>query len=357
MTIMTATYSPEDNKLRLYPTSRLPTDLYERVRAAGFSWAPKQELFVAPMWTPGREDLAVELCGGIGDEDTRLVERAEDRADRFSDYSEHRAAEADSACSAARSIADGIPFGQPILVGHHSERRARKDAERIENGMRRAVNLWDKSQYWRDRAAGALRHAEYKERPDVRARRIKTLEADKRAYQRDRDAALNWLTWWTKEDLTDAEAKALATTCNLTLPRKEGDKEDVRQSAYGALTNAHPNLYASRTLDEVIEAARQAYPRAIARAERWIEHYENRLTYERAMLAAQGGLASEKFDLQPGGRVLVRGEWSTILRLNQREGRTLSVTTNARFAPVRPVEEIADYQLPTEESAAAAAEL
>src|SRR5579859_1596669 len=42
----TATYSPEDNKLRLYSSSRLPKDLYDCVKAAGFKWAPKQELFV-----------------------------------------------------------------------------------------------------------------------------------------------------------------------------------------------------------------------------------------------------------------------------------------------------------------------
>ena len=41
------------------------------------------------------------------------------------------------------SIADNIPFGQPILVGHDSECRARKDAQRIEDGMRRAVKMWD----------------------------------------------------------------------------------------------------------------------------------------------------------------------------------------------------------------------
>ncbi len=29
-----------------------------------------------------------------------------------------------------------IPPGQPILVGHHSERRTRRDAQRIENGMK-----------------------------------------------------------------------------------------------------------------------------------------------------------------------------------------------------------------------------
>lgn len=76
---MSATYSPEDNKLRLSSISRLPKDLYTRVRAAGFIWAPKQEIFVAPMWTPGREDLLLELCGEIGDEDTSLVDRAEQR--------------------------------------------------------------------------------------------------------------------------------------------------------------------------------------------------------------------------------------------------------------------------------------
>ena len=48
----TATYSPEDNKLRLYATTRLPREVYDRVRAAGFIWAPKQGLFVAPVWTP-----------------------------------------------------------------------------------------------------------------------------------------------------------------------------------------------------------------------------------------------------------------------------------------------------------------
>jgi hypothetical protein len=50
----TATYSPEDNKLRLSATSRLDAETYARVKAAGSSWAPKQEIFVAPMWTPAR---------------------------------------------------------------------------------------------------------------------------------------------------------------------------------------------------------------------------------------------------------------------------------------------------------------
>jgi hypothetical protein len=63
-------------KLRLYSSTRLDRELYARVRGAGFIYAPKQELFVAPMWTPEREDLLIELCGEIDDEDTSLVERA-----------------------------------------------------------------------------------------------------------------------------------------------------------------------------------------------------------------------------------------------------------------------------------------
>ena len=50
MQTLSATYSPEDNKLRLYSTSRLDAELYARVKEAGFIFAPKQDLFVAPMW-------------------------------------------------------------------------------------------------------------------------------------------------------------------------------------------------------------------------------------------------------------------------------------------------------------------
>ena len=180
MSIYKATYSPDDNKIRLYASARLDSETYARVKAAGFKWAPKQELFVAPMWTPEREDLAIELAGEIEDEDTSLVERAEERAERFEDYSDNRKEDAERAHKAVSAIADNIPLGQPILVGHHSEKHARRDAKKIENGMRKAVNAWKQSQYWKDRAAGALSHAKYKELPAVRARRIKTLESELR---------------------------------------------------------------------------------------------------------------------------------------------------------------------------------
>lgn len=290
--IGTATYSPEDNKIRITAFSRLPKELYQRVRAAGFIWAPRQEIFVAPMWTPDREDFAEELCGEIGDEDQSLVERAEARAERFEDYSDKRERDANRAHKAVSAICDGIPLGQPILVGHHSERRARKDAERIENGMRKAVKMWETSEYWTRRAAGALRHAKYKELPGVRARRIKTIEADRRRQMRYLDSATAAHVFWLRPDLTHAEALRFAggSGFGFDMPKKEGDRKDFdqRPSAYTALSNAHPTLYAPRTLEEVIARALEIYPRTIERYTRWIAHYDNRLAYEKAMLEEQG---------------------------------------------------------------------
>lgn len=304
----TATYSPEDNKLRLYAASRLPRELYEMVKGHGFKWAPKQELFVAPMWTPAREDFLLTLVDDIDDEDVSLVDRAETRADRFDDYSQKRRDDAERAREAVAHIADNIPFGQPILVGHHSERRARKDAERIDAGMRKTVRLWEQSKYWRERAEGAIRHAKYKERPDVRARRIKTIEADRRRQERAKVHAETAFRLWTREGLTLEEAIHLAGHTEhgyLTLPRKTGDREEFHQNptAYTVLTNAHPTLYAPRTLAEVVDVARVVYPRLIAHAERWIAHYDNRLEYERAMLAEQGGTVADKNGPEKGGAV------------------------------------------------------
>jgi hypothetical protein len=120
---------------------------------------------------------------------------------------------------AANGLLTGIPFGQPILVGHHSERRARKDAERIESGMRKAIRMWDTSKYWTDRAAGALRHATYKERPDVRARRIKTLEADKRRQERTTAESQKFLKAWSREGLTEAQPRIIANFDHLLQER------------------------------------------------------------------------------------------------------------------------------------------
>ncbi|MDT1837714.1 DUF3560 domain-containing protein, partial [Acinetobacter baumannii] len=89
--------------------------------------------------------------------------RQEARAERFTGYSGKRASESAQALDEVERLAAMIPPGQPILVGHHSERRARRDAQRIENGMKRAVMLFERAEYWEERARSALLHAKYKD--------------------------------------------------------------------------------------------------------------------------------------------------------------------------------------------------
>lgn len=329
---MNATYSPEDNKLRLYTVSRLDAELYQRVRDAGFQWAPKQELFVAPMWTPERAALLVELCGEIGDEDTSLVDRAEERADRFEDYSASRAADAKSARDAVARIADNIPMGQPILVGHHSEKRARKDAERITSGMRRAVDMWETSQYWIARAKGALAHARYKELPAVRHRRIKGLESDKRKQLREIEESERYVRLWQRPELTDDQAKAIA------------NYDHLPHDVWSKLDRGEMHAPEATTIALAKHAAR------LERARQWLAHIEGRIAYERAMLDEQGGTAADKFPIEIGGRVKSnhwrsRGKgWIVVTKVNKDAiGAIGSVSTTEG---VIEIEAVHDYQAP-----------
>lgn len=361
--MMTATYDPADNKLRLRSAVRLDSDTYARVKAAGFSWAPKQECFYAPAWTPDREDLLLELCGEIDDEDTTLVERAEQRAERFEEYRDSRLSDAEAAHAAVDRITSGIPLGQPILVGHHSERRARKDAERIDNGMRRAVRMWDTAQYWKSRAAGAIAHAKYKERPDVRHRRIKGLESDQRKYAKYKDQGVTARTLWLNaSQISDPEQRHARAVLIANYhshsfcfslaeyPRTASASQyEGEMSLWSALTDR------ICTADQAVGLVIPRLDRAIARADRWLAHLVNRIAYERAMLEESGGLGVDRAEIpvQVGGQVRVGNDWLTVIRLNRKDGRLVSVTTNARYCRVKGIEEIADVRPPAPGAAAA----
>ncbi|HAL0826710.1 TPA: conjugation system SOS inhibitor PsiB [Escherichia coli] len=267
-----ATYSPDDNKLRLYAASRLDPETYKKVHDAGFRWAPKQALFVAPAWTPGREDVLLSLAGEIEDEDSTLAERQEARAERFTGYSGKRASESAQALDEVERLAAMIPPGQPILVGHHSERRARRDAQRIENGMKRAVMLVERAEYWEERARSALLHAKYKERPDVRWRRIKKIEADLRKAEKTIAQSQKYLTMWRAESLDLNMAKLISSHDRIsacfpldTYPRPaEKSQYEGSRSLWSALDDD------IITTEQAREIAIRYHERQIQHQQRWV---------------------------------------------------------------------------------------
>ncbi|MUK41524.1 DUF3560 domain-containing protein [Aliivibrio fischeri] len=79
-------------------------------------------------------------------------DRVNSKRERLEERAEKAAKQSDTFYKASKDRASMIPFGQPILVGHHSEKRARKDAERIFNDMGKSVAASKKAEYLANRA-------------------------------------------------------------------------------------------------------------------------------------------------------------------------------------------------------------
>ncbi|MGE0047753.1 MAG: DUF3560 domain-containing protein [Acidithiobacillus sp.] len=79
-------------------------------------------------------------------------EKQQARRDRYRAAAERLASRARQKFEQARKMAEVIPFGQPILVGHHSENRDRRYRARIHDIAGAAFNMMDKADYYRNRA-------------------------------------------------------------------------------------------------------------------------------------------------------------------------------------------------------------
>jgi hypothetical protein len=86
----------------------------------------------------------------------RLAVNAETRAERLGAKSEATRAEAMARYAKAKALSDVIPFGQPVIAGHHSQRRHLRDLAKIRNGIGAAVDGLNEA----DRLADAARSAE-----------------------------------------------------------------------------------------------------------------------------------------------------------------------------------------------------
>jgi hypothetical protein len=129
-------------------------------------------------------------------------ERKERRLARRLEWAESRKKKADASFRAADAIASQIPLGQPILVGHHSERHARRDQERIRSGMDRGCENLKMSQHHGSIATEIER------------------QLDKSIYSDDRDAADR-----LRERIAETERKAADHAAINRAWRKGGQAE------------------------------------------------------------------------------------------------------------------------------------
>ncbi|MER7488698.1 DUF3560 domain-containing protein [Streptomyces sp. NPDC126497] len=177
----------------------------ELVRPHGFRWFPSLGCLgitrsrdrAAQMWRINGAQAALEAAGWsvdvVIDEDTarpfaeaeaEREQRAEDRADRLAGAAGRAQAASEAGYRRAHEIAEHIPPGQPVLVGHHSEGAHRRALSRMDSGMHKFIDEGARSERLAGRAESAAAYSERRNDPARTLRRIEKLEADRRRVER-----------------------------------------------------------------------------------------------------------------------------------------------------------------------------
>ena len=128
----------------------------------------------------------------VADQEAARKERASGRQERFTRYSFSAQKRSEQHYEASHGAIAGIPMGQPILVGHHSERKHRKAVQRAQSHMSKSVEESNKAAHWQSRIEGSESHQSHREDPNVALRRIQGLEADLRKVQRHLEGEVQW---------------------------------------------------------------------------------------------------------------------------------------------------------------------
>lgn len=158
-----------------------------------------------------------------------------------------------------------IPFGQPILVGHHSEKRHRRLIEKADNDMRKACEATDKAAYYEQRAAAAESNtAISSDNPDAVSllqEKLTELERLQATYKKD-NAAIKKAKIVASDPaivqkliavgVTERHANELATTARLCPYHM---RPFVRWPAY-ALSNNNANI--TRVKNRIADLQRRA---------------------------------------------------------------------------------------------------
>jgi hypothetical protein len=204
-------------------------------------------------------------------------DRKQAKVDRFRDFAANARARSDAAYQTSHQISERFAGGQPILVGHHSEGRARRDQARMHGLMDRALAEDRSADYW-ERRARAVELDKAIERYDPEAQRKITerIEVLEGMVERIREVNAILKRTVTPQPTTSEDAcEALLLVDGLS------DKEKIELAAYSRqfltvrkfgypayhLTNLNANLrrYKER-LKEV--TAWQARPAALEVVER-----------------------------------------------------------------------------------------
>lgn len=198
-------------------------------------------------------------------------ERLEARAERRAEWASKRAAKSEQASQRARGILKHIPPGQPILVGHHSERGHRRDLARIDRAIGASVEHGKMASHHASKADGLRSQLDasiYSDDGDA----IDALEAraQEREAERDRMKAVN-KAWKKAGSPAPNDTKAweqIAESAGVTMRDLERCRMGLARGLVGrpfpsyALTNIGARIRNDRKRIEQVRAQQTRAQRA-----------------------------------------------------------------------------------------------
>lgn len=261
----------------VYGTERGDTEAVSALKANGFRWSRNLGAWFLPRtWGESTRVRRVKaLAATLGDRvtveygdlgktmsaDERVaarLDRASERADRLDAQADKLAAEAAQTYGRSRELVEHIPFGQPILVGHHSERGHRRALDRSWNLMGKSVEADRAAEDAARRADGARQDAATYDNPVRVGRRLERNEAE--------------------------------------LRRLERTLHGTGHAAYGTDRPA-TGEHAERLTVMVAEL-------------------RDRVERDRRVLAENGGTRFGRHNVKPGDQVFLRGDWAPVTKVN-----------------------------------------
>ena len=180
-------------------------------------------------------------------------QKQEQRRQRLLDSADKADREANSRLKSADDMLSVIPMGQPILVGHHSEKRHRRDLDRIHTNIGKGIEAQQKAEKLRERAASVGKCGVSSDDPD--AIRKLTEKLEKLEKQQGLYKAINQALRRADKAGDDAPLRELGLSDQTIAGLKQPDFAGRRGIASYVLTNNNSNM---RRIRERIEALKEA---------------------------------------------------------------------------------------------------
>ncbi|TDH47220.1 DUF3560 domain-containing protein [Mycobacterium eburneum] len=237
----------------------------------------------------------------VAEAEAARAQRQAGRAEALAAKADRRAAAADAAWAAEHRAVEVLPpGGEPIKIGHHSERRHRRAIARAHDATRRAITATEDAHAADERAQVAAAAAARRHNPVTVKNRIDKLQAEQRADQRT----------------LEGHRRVVARTANHTYVDEFGPAE-------------------GRHREHIIARMAQR---------------QDEITYWTNIYTAQqdAGLASthSRDTITKGDLIKYRGHWYTVVRANT---KTVSVHLHdgASWTNTIGYHEITGHQRPT----------